>query len=49
MFYAKYLSSISFDILKRIFFKVVFLLVAIATRIKHGMEFFEQFVKLNNL
>jgi hypothetical protein len=42
MFHAKYLSSSSFGFLKE-----VFLSVATATRVLHGIKFFEHFLKLS--
>jgi hypothetical protein len=42
MFHAKYLSSSSLGYFRRRYLKF-FLLVAMATRVLHGIKFFEQF------
>jgi hypothetical protein len=45
MFYAKYLSSSFFGFFKRRYLKF-FLSVAMATRVLHGIKFFEQVLKV---
>jgi hypothetical protein len=45
MFHAKYLSSTSLGFLKEDILSF-FLLVAMATRVLHGIKFFEQFLKV---
>jgi hypothetical protein len=49
MFHAKYLSSSSLDFSKEDFLKFflsVAMAIAMATRVLHGIKFFEQFLKV---